>query len=59
LSPVNQLTLTPLQADTILTRFKEIGILRDEIREIDGRTLRYLFFIREHPLVQKIIGTPN
>ena len=59
LSPVNQLTLTPMQADLILTRFKEIGILRDEIREIDGRTLRYLFFIREHPLVQKILGTPS
>ena len=58
LSPVNQFTLTPLQVDTILTRFKEIGILHDEVRDMDGRTLRYLFFTREHPLVQKVL-TPS
>ncbi len=58
LSPVNQFTLTPMQVDLILTRFKEIGILHDEVRDLDGRTLRYLFFIREHPLVQKVLSTP-
>ncbi|MBI5030758.1 MAG: NYN domain-containing protein [Chloroflexi bacterium] len=58
LSPVNQFSVTPLQVDTILTRFKEVGILHDEVRELDGRTLRYLFFIREHPMVQKVL-TPT
>jgi len=58
LSPLNQINLTPMQMDLVLTRFKELGILRDEVREQDGRTLRYLFFIRDHPLVQKNLGTP-
>jgi uncharacterized LabA/DUF88 family protein len=55
LSPNNQLNLSPMQVDLVLTRFKERGILRDEIKDQDGRTLRYLYFIREHPLVQNIL----
>jgi uncharacterized LabA/DUF88 family protein len=55
LSPNSQLTLSPMQVDLILTRFKERGILRDEVRETDGRTLRYLYFIRDNPLVQNVL----
>lgn len=55
LSPNSQLTLSPMQVDLLLTRFKERGILRDEVRETDGRTLRYLYFIRDNPLVQNVL----
>jgi hypothetical protein len=59
MSPTSQLNLTPLQVDTAMTRFKELGILRDEIKEQEGRTLRLLYFTREHPLVQQVLATPN
>ena len=55
LSPNNQLNLSPMQVDLVLTRFKERGILRDEVKEQDGRTLRYLYFIRENPIVQTVL----
>ncbi len=56
LSPNNQLNLSPMQVDTLLTKFKEHGILRDEIRTAeDGRTMRFLYFMREHPLVQSTL----
>lgn len=55
LSPNSQLGLTPMQVDLVLTRFKERGILRDEVREQDGRTLRFLYFIRENPIVQNVL----
>lgn len=50
-----QLNLTPMQVDQIFTQFKERGILRDEVREQDGRTMRLLYFIREHPAVQVVL----
>jgi len=59
LSQVNNFTLTPMQVDLMLTRFKEIGILRDEVRDQNGRTLRYLFFMREHPLSKQALETPR
>ena len=49
LSPSNQIELTPLQVDMILTHFKERGILQEEIRDKEGRTLRLLLFQRSHP----------
>jgi uncharacterized LabA/DUF88 family protein len=55
LSPTSQLNISPMQVDMVLTKFKERGILRDEVREQDGRTLRFLYLIREHPLVQHIL----
>ena len=55
LSPNSPLNLSPMQVDLILTRFKEQGILRDEVKEQDGRTLRYLYFIRENPIVQTVL----
>ena len=55
LSPNNQLSLSPMQVDLILTRFKERGILRDEVREMDGRTLRFLYFTRDNPIVQNVL----
>ena len=55
LSPNSQLGLTPLQIDLVLTRFKERGILRDDVREQEGRTLRVLYFIRENPIVQNVL----
>ncbi len=55
LSPNNQLNLSPMQVDLVLTEFKERGILRDEVRELDGRTLRFLYFIRDHPIVQNVL----
>ncbi|MDE3090228.1 MAG: NYN domain-containing protein [Chloroflexota bacterium] len=55
LSPNNQLNLSPMQVDLVLTRFKERGILRDEVRDMDGRTLRFLYFIRENPIVQNVL----
>ena len=45
-----------MQVDMVLGKFKERGILRDEVKEQDGRTLRFLYFIREHPLVQNVLG---
>lgn len=51
LSPNNQLNLSPMQVDLVLTQFKERGILRDELREVEGRTLRLLHFRRDHPQV--------
>ncbi len=48
LSPSNQLELTPMQVDVLLTSFKERGILQEEIREVEGRTLRLLLFQRNH-----------
>jgi uncharacterized LabA/DUF88 family protein len=56
LSPNNQLNLSPMQVDLVLTQFKERGILRDEVREMDGRTLRLLYFLRDHPLVQEVLN---
>ncbi|MBI4789902.1 MAG: NYN domain-containing protein [Chloroflexi bacterium] len=51
LSPNNQLNLSPMQVDLVLTQFKERGILRDEVRDMEGRTLRLLYFRRDHPQV--------
>ena len=60
LSPNTQLNLSPMQVDMILTKFKERGILHDEIREQDGRTLRFLYFTRDHPLVIEVLAeSPN
>ncbi len=60
LSPTSQLNLSPMQVDLVLGKFKERGILRDEVKEQDGRTLRFLYFMREHPLVQNVLReTPN
>lgn len=56
LSPSNQIELTPLQVDMILTRFKEKGILQEEIRDKEGRTLRLLVFQRGHPDVQQALA---
>lgn len=58
LAPSNQIELTPLQADQILTGFKERGILVEEIREVDGRTLRLLHFRRDHPEVIAALSGP-
>lgn len=55
LSENNQVNLTPMQIDLVLTRFKERGILRDEVKHQDGRILRYLYFIRENPIVQTVL----
>jgi len=61
LAPSNQVELTPMQVDMILTGFKERQILVEEIRDMDGRTLRLLHFRREHPEVQLAMATviPN
>jgi len=60
LSPTSQLNLSPMQVDMVLGKFKERGILRDEVKEQDGRTMRFLYFIREHPLVQNVLReTPS
>jgi uncharacterized LabA/DUF88 family protein len=56
LSPNTQLNLSPMQVDMILTKFKERGILHDEIREQDGRTLRFLYFTRDHPQVVQVLA---
>ncbi len=56
LSPNNQLNLSPMQVDLVLTQFKERGILRDEVRAMEGRTLRLLYFRREHPKVQEVLS---
>ena len=55
LSPNQTLNLSPMQVDMVLTKFKERGILRDEIKEQEGRTLRFLYFNREHPLVHQVL----
>jgi uncharacterized LabA/DUF88 family protein len=55
LSPNNQIGLEPMQLDLVLTRFKGLGILSDEVREMDGRTLRILHFKRENPFVQNVL----
>jgi uncharacterized LabA/DUF88 family protein len=55
LSPNNQIGLEPMQLDLVLTRFKELGILRDEVRVMEGRTLRVLYFMRENPIVQNAL----
>jgi uncharacterized LabA/DUF88 family protein len=57
LSPSNQLDLSPMQVDMILTSFKERGILQEEIRDIEGRTLRLLLFQRSHADVQVALAT--
>ena len=60
LSPTSQLNLSPMQVDLVLGKFKDRGILRDEVKEQDGRTLRFLYFTREHPLVQNVLReTPS
>ena len=59
LAPSNQVELTPMQVDMILTGFKERRILEEEIRDMDGRTLRLLHFRREHPEVQMALATPT
>lgn len=59
LAPSNQVELTPMQVDMILTGFKERRILEEEIRDMDGRTLRLLHFRREHPEVQLALATPT
>lgn len=53
-----QLNLTPMQVDQIFTQFKERGILRDEVREHEGRTMRLLYFQRDHPVVQNVLRAP-
>ncbi len=58
LSPNNNLNLTPMQVDHVLTQFKERGILSDEVKEQDGRTLRFLYFHRDHSFVQTVLE-PN
>jgi hypothetical protein len=55
LSPTSQLNLSPMQVDLVLGKFKERGILRDEVKEQDGRTLRFLYFIRDNLLVQNTL----
>jgi hypothetical protein len=55
LSPTSLLEFTPMQVDLIMTKLKDMGIVRDEIREQEGRTLRLLYLVREHPLVMKIL----
>ncbi len=50
-----QLNLTPMQVDQIFTQFKDRGILRDEVREHEGRTMRLLYFQRDHPVVQNVL----
>lgn len=59
LAPSNQMDLTPMQVDMILTGFKERGILTEEIRDMDGRTLRLLRFHRDHPEVQAALNPPS
>ncbi len=59
LSPSNQLDLTPMQVDMLLTNFKERGILQEEIREIEGRTLRLLLFQRSQADVAAALATPT
>lgn len=59
LAPSNQVELTPMQVDMILTGFKERQILVEEIRDMDGRTLRLLHFRRDHPEVQMALATPT
>ncbi|MBI3914766.1 MAG: NYN domain-containing protein [Chloroflexi bacterium] len=59
LSPNYNLNLTPMQVDHVLTQFKERGILSDEVKEQDGRTLRFLYFHRDHPEVQQILGASS
>ena len=59
LAPSNQVELTPMQVDMILTGFKERQILVEEIRDMDGRTLRLLHFRREHPEVQMALAVPS
>ncbi len=59
LSPTSQLNASPMQVDLMLTQFKERGILRDEVRDVEGRTVRQLFFVREHPQVQQVLKEPN
>lgn len=59
LAPSNQVELTPMQVDVILTAFKERQILVEEIRDMDGRTLRLLHFRRDHPEVQAALTAPN
>lgn len=56
LAPSNQVELTPMQVDVILTGFKERQILVEEIRDMDGRTLRLLHFRRDHPEVQAALA---
>ncbi len=56
LSPNNQLNLSPMQVDLVLTQFKDRGILRDEVRDMEGRTLRLLYFRRDHPTVQEALN---
>lgn len=55
LSPTSQLNLSPLQVDLVLNKFKAWGLLRDQVREQEGRTLRLLCFVREHPLAQSVL----
>ncbi len=56
LSPTSQVNLSPMQVDLVMTKFKERGILRDEVRDLEGRTLRLLFFNREHPMVKQVLS---
>ncbi len=56
LSPNNQLNLSPMQVDLVLTQFKDRGILRDEVRDMEGRTLRLLYFRRDHPTVKEALN---
>lgn len=55
LSPASQLNLSPMQVDLVLNKFKTLGLLRDEMKEQDGRTLRLLCFVREHPLAHGVL----
>ena len=56
LAPSSQMEMSPMQVDLILTSFKERGILQEEIRDMDGRTLRLLLFRRDHPEVQPALA---
>src|SRR5919202_1448037 len=58
LAPSSQLELTPMQVDVMLTNFKERSILQEEMREVDGRTLRLLLLNREHPDLKSVVAAP-
>lgn len=56
LAPSSQLELTPLQVDTMLTSFKERSILQEDMRDMEGRTLRLLLLNRDHPDLQAVLN---
>lgn len=54
LSPTNNVELTPMQVDAILSGFKQRGILLEELRTVEGRTLRLLNYVSDHPEVLQL-----